>query len=112
MCQRKKCELKDMKWFTGKVEIGAFRTYPADYTPPNAAKSEYQPIPLNKIEDFGVHADRYYQLDLTIFKTSLDSRLIDLLASSMTPVCVSLFLDSLSQLCGEFIGCMHFDLVG
>jgi COP9 signalosome complex subunit 5 len=26
-----------------------------------------------------VHADRYYQLDLTIFKTSLDSRLIDLL---------------------------------
>jgi hypothetical protein len=63
----------------GKVEIGAFRTYPADYTPPNAAKSEYQPIPLNKIEDFGVHADRYYQLDLSIFKTSLDSRLIDLL---------------------------------
>ena len=61
------------------MEIGAFRTYPADYTPPNAAASEYQPIPLEKIEDFGVHADRYYALDLSIFKTSLDSSLINLL---------------------------------
>jgi hypothetical protein len=39
----------------GKVEIGAFRTYPKDYKPPDEAVSEYQTIPLNKIEDFGVH---------------------------------------------------------
>jgi hypothetical protein len=63
----------------GKVEIGAFRTYPADYTPPDVAASEYQPIPLNKIEDFGVHASRYYSLDVSIFKTSLDSSIINLL---------------------------------
>ncbi|KAF5461529.1 hypothetical protein F2P56_017618 [Juglans regia] len=39
----------------GKVEIGAFRTYPEGYKPPNEPVSEYQTIPLNKIEDFGVH---------------------------------------------------------
>ena len=39
----------------GKVEIGAFRTYPKDYKPPDEPVSEYQTIPLNKIEDFGVH---------------------------------------------------------
>lgn len=39
----------------GKVEIGAFRTYPQGYKPPDEPPSEYQTIPLNKIEDFGVH---------------------------------------------------------
>lgn len=65
--------------YAGKVEIGAFRTYPEGYTPPNSAPSEYQPIPLNKIEDFGVHADMYYSLEISIFKTSLDSQIIKLL---------------------------------
>ncbi|CAI7792668.1 unnamed protein product, partial [Closterium sp. NIES-54] len=37
------------------VEIGAFRTYPKGYKPPDEPPSEYQTIPLNKIEDFGVH---------------------------------------------------------
>lgn len=60
----------------GKVEIGAFRTFPAvsndmmnrvyswnylsiyqkGYKAPDEGPSEYQTIPLNKIEDFGVHA--------------------------------------------------------
>ncbi len=39
----------------GKVDIGAFRTYPEGYKPPDDPISEYQTIPLNKIEDFGVH---------------------------------------------------------
>ena len=63
----------------GRVDIGAFRTYPEGYTPPNAAASEYQSIPLNKIEDFGVHADRYYPLKVEHFKSSLDNQLLDLL---------------------------------
>ncbi|KAJ3369908.1 COP9 signalosome complex subunit 5a [Allomyces arbusculus] len=63
----------------GRVEIGAFRTYPAGYTPPDAAKSEYQSIPLSKIEDFGVHANQYYQLDVSLFKSRLDAQLLDLL---------------------------------
>eukprot|EP00245_Coleochaete_scutata_P007791 TRINITY_DN23561_c0_g1_i1.p1 TRINITY_DN23561_c0_g1~~TRINITY_DN23561_c0_g1_i1.p1 ORF type:complete len:389 (+),score=83.32 TRINITY_DN23561_c0_g1_i1:61-1167(+) len=63
----------------GKVEIGAFRTYPQGYKPPDEAPSEYQTIPLNKIEDFGVHCKQYYSLDITYFKSSLDTHLLDLL---------------------------------
>merc|ERR1712023_437537 len=39
----------------------------------------YQTIPLNKIEDFGVHAKQYYPLDITFFKSSLDAHMLDLL---------------------------------
>lgn len=63
----------------GKVDLGAFRTYPADYKKPDSGPSEYQTIPLNKIEDFGVHSDKYYQLDVSYFKSTLDSKLLDLL---------------------------------
>ncbi|RDX54713.1 Mov34-domain-containing protein [Lentinus brumalis] len=63
----------------GKVDIGAFRTYPENYTPPDGASSEYQSIPLNKIEDFGVHANQYYPLEVQIFKSTLDSELLGLL---------------------------------
>ncbi|EHL03671.1 putative COP9 signalosome complex subunit 5 [Glarea lozoyensis 74030] len=44
----------------GKVEIGAFRTYPEDYKPAESdgAGDGYQTIPLAKVEDFGAHAIR------------------------------------------------------
>ncbi|KAL6530805.1 proteasome regulatory particle subunit RPN11 [Orobanche gracilis] len=63
----------------GKVDIGAFRTYPKGYKPLDDPVSEYQTIPLNKIEDFGVHCKQYYALDITYFKSSLDCHLLDLL---------------------------------
>lgn len=63
----------------GKVEIGAFRTYPEGYTPPDEGPSEYQSIPLDKIEDFGVHAKRYYQIPIEIFKNSVDKSILELL---------------------------------
>lgn len=67
---------------TGKVTVGAFRTYPADYTPPaTGADAQYQSIPLAKIEDFGVHANAYYALEVSYFKSSLDTHLLDLLWS-------------------------------
>lgn len=64
---------------SGKVEIGAFRTYPEGYKPPEEGPSEYQTIPLSKIEDFGVHAKQYYALDITFFKSSTDAHILDLL---------------------------------
>lgn len=63
----------------GKVDIGAFRTYPPSYTPPSATASEYQSIPLSKIEDFGVHANQYYQLDVEVFTSELDKELLGML---------------------------------
>eukprot|EP01024_Parvocaulis_polyphysoides_P022602 TRINITY_DN20952_c0_g1_i1.p2 TRINITY_DN20952_c0_g1~~TRINITY_DN20952_c0_g1_i1.p2 ORF type:complete len:392 (+),score=53.72 TRINITY_DN20952_c0_g1_i1:73-1248(+) len=62
----------------GKVEIGAFRTYPRDHKPADQGL-EYQTIPMEKIEDFGVHANQYYQLEISYFKSTLDNKLLDLL---------------------------------
>ena len=61
----------------GKVNLGAFRTYPKGYKPPDDGASEYQTIPLNKIEDFGVHCKQYYSLDVTYFKSAMDKSLLD-----------------------------------
>jgi COP9 signalosome complex subunit 5 len=66
----------------GKVEIGAFRTYPKDYKPPKSTHDdldEYQSIPTGKIEDFGAHANSYYSLEVTHFKSTLDNHLLALL---------------------------------
>ncbi|GAA5964083.1 hypothetical protein JCM3765_000896 [Sporobolomyces pararoseus] len=63
----------------GRVEIGAFRTYPENYTPPSTGSSQYQSIPLDKIEDFGVHANSYYPLEVSHFKSSRDEKLLELL---------------------------------
>lgn len=64
---------------SGKVEIGCFRTYTDTYTPPESEESEYQHIPLNLIEDFGVHHKRYYSLEHSVFKSSMDTTILDLL---------------------------------
>jgi len=64
---------------SGKVELGAFRTYPEGYKADDSAPSEYQSIPIAKIEDFGVHCKQYYPLEVSYFKSSLDSHLLDLL---------------------------------
>ena len=39
-------------------------------------KDEYQSIPLNKIEDFGVHCKSYYSLETSIFKSQTDNLLL------------------------------------
>ena len=41
--------------------------------------SEYQYIPQEKIEEFGVHASAYYPLEISIFKSSSDDALLSLL---------------------------------
>ncbi|PWY99730.1 Mov34-domain-containing protein [Testicularia cyperi] len=78
---------------SGKVDIGAFRTYPEGYSASQQAQSGGQSsgsgggggggggqaIPLSKIEDFGVHANEYYPLEVEHFKSSLDTQLLDLL---------------------------------
>ena len=63
----------------GRVEIGAFRTYPPGYVPPHEAGRKYQSVPLATVEDFGAHAQEYYQVEVTYFKSSLDAKLLDLL---------------------------------
>lgn len=61
------------------VELGAFRAYPPNYSPPGEVSVEEQMIPLDKIEDFGVHYKRYYSLEISYFKNSKDIEMIDVL---------------------------------
>ncbi|KAI9930392.1 proteasome regulatory particle subunit RPN11 [Aspergillus wentii] len=65
----------------GKVDIGAFRTFPKDYTPPKEGNDDddYQTIPLNKAEDFGAYASQYYSLEVSHFKSTLDTEILSLL---------------------------------
>ncbi|KAF5022597.1 hypothetical protein F66182_5343 [Fusarium sp. NRRL 66182] len=64
----------------GKVEIGAFRTYPDNYKADAGVTSDgFQAVPLAKAAEFGAHASRYYSLEVSHFKSSLDSHLLEAL---------------------------------
>ncbi|KAI0166383.1 COP9 signalosome complex subunit 5 [Xylariaceae sp. FL1272] len=66
----------------GRVEIGAFRTFPGNYQPPPKRATDETSgvsVPLYKAEDFGAHADKYYSLEVSHFKSTLDSHLLELL---------------------------------
>ncbi|KAG7666010.1 RRI1 [[Candida] subhashii] len=85
----------------GKVEIGVFRTYPDGYVPPQEKQTEGNSknstsgsnkvskiLPKSKRKDFGSHSERYYALDVEIFGSQLDQKIIEMLS----------FEDSLSWL--------------
>lgn len=66
----------------GKVEIGGFRTFPEDYKSETSEDTDaegFQTIPLAKMEDFGAHSARYYSLEVSHFKSSLDAKLLEAL---------------------------------
>lgn len=74
----------------GKVEIGAFRTYPEGSQQSLAnriKKNQNKPhnnanqkiLPKSKQKDFGSHADKYYGLDIEIFTSSWDDKVIEML---------------------------------
>jgi COP9 signalosome complex subunit 5 len=76
----------------GKVEIGGFRTFPDSYVSDKekssggstmksggAESDGFQTIPLGKIEDFGAHANHYYPLEVSHYKSSLDAKLLEAL---------------------------------
>ena len=72
----------------GKVEIGGFRTFPEGHKGGSkgvegagggAGGDGFQSIPLEKAEDFGAHASQYYALEVSHFKSSLDTKILSLL---------------------------------
>jgi len=64
----------------GKVDIGAFRTYPDGHKPSSDDHDdEFHPVPLSKVAEFGAHASRYYPLEVTHFKSTLDTRILEVL---------------------------------
>ncbi|KAI1317627.1 COP9 signalosome complex subunit 5 [Xylariaceae sp. FL0255] len=74
----------------GRVEIGAFRTFPEGYEPSSSSSSSSSKtgsgsgggdpsVPLAKAQDFGAHANKYYPLEISHFKSTLDTHLLELL---------------------------------
>lgn len=64
---------------TGRVEIGAFRTFPEGYVPTRDSKVEQDLVPETKVEDYGLHRHKYYQIPVSYFKSSLDNTVIETL---------------------------------
>uniref|UniRef100_A0AAF5D3F2 COP9 signalosome complex subunit 5 n=1 Tax=Strongyloides stercoralis TaxID=6248 RepID=A0AAF5D3F2_STRER len=67
----------------GKVEIGAFRTLSRIDTP-NSSTSTFanKGITGDKAKDYGAHAHRYYELEVSFIKHKLDSEHLDILWES------------------------------
>ncbi|KAK5136929.1 COP9 signalosome catalytic subunit rri1 [Meristemomyces frigidus] len=65
----------------GKVEIGAFRTFPEGYKPEDFGSSAegMAAVPMAKAADFGAHANRYYSLEVSHYKSTLDNKLLEAL---------------------------------
>lgn len=64
-----------------KIEIGAFRTYPDSYKQPanNSNNQQLKKVPHSKRNDFGIHAAKYYALEVEIFKSSIDEKILNFL---------------------------------
>ncbi|KAJ1922256.1 COP9 signalosome catalytic subunit rri1 [Mycoemilia scoparia] len=62
---------------TGKVDIGAFRTYPENYEPSSSSSSSLTMLPTNKASDFGAHASKYYSLEISYFRSLRDAKLLE-----------------------------------
>ncbi|PSK51965.1 COP9 signalosome complex subunit 5b [Elsinoe australis] len=72
----------------GKVEIGAFRCYPEGYVPADAGGSGTKggeaavgnaAVPMAKAADFGAHANKYYPLEVSHYKSGLDNTMLEAL---------------------------------
>ena len=61
----------------GKVEIGAFRTLPEGAEADSAGS--FQSVPSDKLDDFGVHARKYYPLEVSYFKSRQDDKMFEAL---------------------------------
>lgn len=66
----------------GKVEIGCFRVFPESYVQQmekqgGGESSSKGMIPQEKMQDFGLHAQKYYQLEHSFFKSRLDSQILE-----------------------------------
>ncbi|KAF2221620.1 COP9 signalosome complex subunit CsnE [Elsinoe ampelina] len=68
----------------GKVEIGAFRCFPEGYVPGDAgagasgeAAVGNAAVPMAKAADFGAHANKYYPLEVSHYKSGLDNTMLE-----------------------------------
>uniref|UniRef100_A0A7E4UZR9 COP9 signalosome complex subunit 5 n=1 Tax=Panagrellus redivivus TaxID=6233 RepID=A0A7E4UZR9_PANRE len=61
---------------SGKVDLGAFRTFPEGESSNMTAAMPDKYIPMNKVDDYGHHSSRYYQLETSYYMSSMDTKLM------------------------------------
>jgi COP9 signalosome complex subunit 5 len=65
----------------GKVEIGCFRAFTNDYAEKNqlnkTSGAGLEMIKGDKLEEFGVHAHKYYKIEHSVFKSSIDCLVLE-----------------------------------
>lgn len=66
----------------GKVDIGCFRTFPESYIAEqeksgSSGQGNNSSVPVEKMEDFGIHAAKYYKLEHSFFKSNLDKEVLE-----------------------------------
>ena len=65
---------------SGKVELGCFRTYPEKYAEEQKKAFDIKgsaAMSSEKFEEFGLHAHKYYKVEHSYFKSSLDVELLE-----------------------------------
>ncbi|KAF4676515.1 COP9 signalosome complex subunit 5 [Perkinsus chesapeaki] len=70
-----------------RIEIGAFRTYEKSSSAPSGTAADGAArvvgnIPLDKVQDFGAHANSYYALQVEYLKSPLDNLILSKLSNS------------------------------
>jgi len=63
---------------TGKPRLGAFRTYPKDYKPKEPVNWVTAQTVFG-IDDPGYYKDEFYPLEISVFKSSLDTTMFEML---------------------------------
>ena len=63
----------------GRVEMGAFRTYPEECVKAGRFKDEKSNERGGKEQEFGAYSSQYYPLNITIFTSNFDSHILDTL---------------------------------
>ena len=65
---------------SGKVELGCFRTYKDDYAEEQKASVSLKggaAMPGDKFDEFGLHAHKYYKVEHSFYKSSMNTELLE-----------------------------------
>lgn len=64
---------------TGKVEIKAFRTYPPGHQGGDDIDWDGEGVPQSKIQEFGAHFAKYYEVPIHVYRSESDATELNLL---------------------------------
>lgn len=61
-----------------KIDFGCFMLYP-DESKIRKQNDEFDSVPLNRADEFGIHQSKYYRIPHSFFQSSFDSQIVKLI---------------------------------